>query len=57
MFLANGFEFVYFDDETDQEFMLDANNSDCVLVIGYSQDSSGEHFTGVYDLRDCYPNK
>ena len=54
-FLANNFEFVYFDDDTNGAFIQDANNSECVRIFGYSQDSSGEHFTGIYDLRECYP--
>ncbi len=55
IFLENGFEFVYFDDETDGEFMTIAENSECVSVFGYAQDSSGKHFSGFYDLRNCYP--
>lgn len=54
-FLANGFEFVYYNNKTDREFMMVANDSDCVSVFSYAQDSSGEHFSGFFDLRNCYP--
>ncbi len=53
-FIANGFEFVFFNDGTDRDFISDANRSDCITAFAYAQDSSGKHFTGIYDLRKCY---
>ena len=54
-FLSNDFEFVYFDDDFNKKFITEANNSDCVSVFASAQDLSGKHFTGFFDLRNCYP--
>lgn len=54
-FIANGFEFVYFDSETNKSFLEEINKASCAKMFGYAEDRSGVNYAGFYDLRGCYP--